>query len=116
MRAGGSCDGAKCRLQVQTEIKDRGVDDVFMLVGGGLTGLSDSVSAVWLRAVTRNRVVHLGLASFRWAGHQDWGGSERSPAHLSRSARLRQRARQNTSGAKSRATSDVGLGPILTLR
>ncbi|MGW7824929.1 transposase [Streptomyces puniciscabiei] len=100
MRAGGSCEGAKYRLQVLTAIKDRGVDDVFMLVGGGLKGLPDSVSAVWLRTVTRNCVVHLVRASFRWAGHQDWGGRQRSPAHLSRSARLRQRARQNTSDAK----------------
>jgi hypothetical protein len=45
--AGDGGEGAKHWLQVLTEIKNRGVEDVCILVCDGLRGLPDSVGAVW---------------------------------------------------------------------
>jgi putative transposase len=70
--AGDGGEGAKYWLQVLTEIKSRGVEDVRMVVCDGLKGLPDSISAVWPQAVTQTCVVHLIRASFRYAGRQDW--------------------------------------------
>ncbi|MFH9016437.1 IS256 family transposase [Streptomyces sp. NPDC017943] len=70
--AGDGGEGAKYWLQILTEIKSRGVEDVCMVVCDGLNGLPDSISAVWPQAVTQTCVVHLIRASFRYAGRQDW--------------------------------------------
>jgi putative transposase len=69
--AGDGGEGATYWLQVLTEIKNRGVEDVCMVVRDGLKGLPDSISAVWPQAVTQTCVVHLIRASFRYAGRQD---------------------------------------------
>lgn len=69
---GDGGEGAKYWLQVLTEIKNRGVDDVLMLVCDGLTGLPDAVNTVWPRTIVQTCVVHLLRNSFRYAGRQDW--------------------------------------------
>jgi putative transposase len=66
--AGG--EGAKYWLHVLTEIKNRGVNDVLMLVCDGLTGLPDAVTATWPATITQTCVVHLLRNSFRYAGRQ----------------------------------------------
>jgi len=40
-------------LQVLTDIKNRGTDDVCMVVCDGLKGLPDAIEATWPRAVTK---------------------------------------------------------------
>jgi putative transposase len=65
-------EGAKYWLQVLTEIKNRGVDDVCMVVCDGLKGLPDAIGTVWPQAITQTCVVHLLRASFRYAARQDW--------------------------------------------
>ncbi|WP_439673356.1 IS256 family transposase [Embleya sp. MST-111070] len=70
--AGDGAEGAKFWLHVLTEIRNRGVEDVLMLVCDGLRGLPDSVEAVWPRTVVQTCVVHLLRNSFRYAGRQDW--------------------------------------------
>lgn len=70
--AGDGAEGAKFWLHVLTEIKNRGVEDVLMLVCDGLKGLPDSVEAVWPKTVVQTCVVHLLRNSFRYAGRQDW--------------------------------------------
>ena len=45
--AGDGGEGAKFWLNVLTEIKNRGVDDVCILVCDGLKGIPDAVSNVW---------------------------------------------------------------------
>ena len=70
--AGDGAEGAKFWLHVLTEIKNRGVDDVLMLVCDGLKGLPDTVETVWPRTVVQTCVVHLLRNSFRYAGRQDW--------------------------------------------
>ncbi|MGW8946016.1 IS256 family transposase [Streptomyces koyangensis] len=70
--AGDGGEGAKYWLQVLTEIKNRGTEDVCMVVCDGLKGLPDAIEAVWPQAITQTCVVHLIRASFRYAARQDW--------------------------------------------
>jgi putative transposase len=68
----GDGEGAKYWLRVLTELKNRGVNDVLMLVCDGLKGLPDAVGQVWPQTVVQTCVVHLLRASFRYAARQDW--------------------------------------------
>jgi putative transposase len=68
--AGG--EGAKYWLQVLTEVKNRGVADVCILVCDGLTGLTDAVAAVWPQTIVQTCVIHLLRNSFRYASKKDW--------------------------------------------
>ena len=70
--AGDGGEGAKHWMQVLTEIKNRGVRDVLMLVCDGLTGLPDAVNAVWPDTIVQTCVVHLLGNSFKYAARQDW--------------------------------------------
>jgi putative transposase len=65
-------EGAKYWLHVLTEIRNRGVGDVLMVVCDGLTGLPDAISAVWPATITQTCVVHLLRNSFRYAGRQHY--------------------------------------------
>jgi putative transposase len=69
--AGDGGEGAKHWLRVLSELKNRGVEDVLMLVCDGLKGLPDAVGEVWPRTVVQTCVVHLLRASFRYAARQD---------------------------------------------
>jgi transposase-like protein len=57
---------------VLTELKNRGVNDVLMVVCDGLAGLPEAIEHVWPQAVTQTCVVHLLRNSFRYAGRQHW--------------------------------------------
>jgi transposase-like protein len=76
--AGDGGEGAKYWLHVFTELKNRGLDDVLMLVCDGLKGLPDAVEAVWPRTIVQTCVVHLLRNSFRYAARQDWDKVARS--------------------------------------
>jgi transposase-like protein len=70
--AGDGGEGAKHWLHVLTELKNRGVNDVLMVVCDGLTGLPDAIATVWPQAITQTCIVHLLRNSFRYAGRQHW--------------------------------------------
>ena len=70
--AGDGGEGAKHWLHVLTELKNRGVNDVCMVVCDGLKGLPDAIEQVWPAAVTQTCVIHLLRNSFRYAGRQHW--------------------------------------------
>ena len=70
--AGEGGEGAKYWHHVLTEIKNRGVTDVCMLVCDGLSGLPDVVSSVWPQTIVQTCVVHLLRNSFRYASRRDW--------------------------------------------
>jgi putative transposase len=70
--AGDGGEGAKYWLHVLTELKNRGVQDVCIVVCDGLTGLPDAITAVWPKAITQTCVVHLLRNSFRYASRKDW--------------------------------------------
>ncbi|MET9881532.1 IS256 family transposase [Actinacidiphila glaucinigra] len=70
--AGDGGEGAKYWLQVFTELKNRGLEDVLMLVCDGLKGLPDAVETVWPRTIVQTCIVHLLRNSFRYASRADW--------------------------------------------
>jgi transposase-like protein len=70
--AGGAGEGAKYWLAVLTEMKNRGVEDVCIVVCDGLKGLPDAITATWPQAVTQTCVIHLLRNSFRYASRRDW--------------------------------------------
>ena len=70
--AGDGGEGAKHWLHVLTELKNRGVQDVLMLVCDGLKGLPEAVEQVWPQTIVQTCIVHLLRNSFRYAARQHW--------------------------------------------
>ena len=68
----GGGESAKFWMSVLTDIKNRGVKDVFFIVCDGLKGLPDSVNAVFPRAIVQACVIHLIRATFRYASRKYW--------------------------------------------
>ena len=64
--AGDGGEGAKYWLQVLTEIKNRGVEDVCIVVCDGLAGLPAAINTV-AAAVVQTCVLHLIRNTFRYA-------------------------------------------------
>jgi putative transposase len=76
--AGDGGEGAKFWLQVCTELRNRGVEDVLMAVCDGLKGLPEAIAEVWPRTVVQTCVIHLLRASFRYAARQHWDAIARA--------------------------------------
>ena len=70
--AGDGGEGAKYWLHVLTELKNRGVQDVLMLVCDGLKGLPEAVERVWPKTIVQTCVVHLLRNSFKYSARQDY--------------------------------------------
>jgi putative transposase len=70
--AGTGGEGAKFWLHVLTEIKNRGVADVCIVVCDGLPGLPEAIEAAWPKALVQTCVIHLLRNSFRYASRRDW--------------------------------------------
>jgi len=70
--AGDGSEGAKFWLGVLTEVKNRGVDDVCIVVCDGLKGLPDSVTTTWPLATVQACLLHLIRNTFRYASRRDW--------------------------------------------
>jgi len=70
--AGDGGEGAKYWLQVLTEVRNRGTQDVCIVVCDGLRGLPDAVNTVWPQSIVQTCVVHLIRNSFRYASRRDW--------------------------------------------
>lgn len=68
----GDGEGAKYWLRVLSEIKNRGVNDVCIVVCDGLKGLPAAIETVWPQAITQTCVIHLLRNSFRYASKRDW--------------------------------------------
>lgn len=70
--AGEGGEGAKFWLQVLTEIKNRGVEDVCIAVCDGLKGLPDAIGATWELTQVQTCIIHLIRNTFRYAARQHW--------------------------------------------
>jgi putative transposase len=70
--AGDGNEGAKFWLAVLTEIKNRGVDDVCIVVCDGLKGLPESITTTWSFAQVQACILHLLRNTFRYASRRDW--------------------------------------------
>ncbi|MGV9720445.1 MULTISPECIES: IS256 family transposase [Nocardia] len=75
--AGSGGEGAKFWMSVLTEIRNRGVKDVFFLVCDGLKGLPEVVGNVWPLATVQTCIIHLIRNTFRLAGRQHWDALKR---------------------------------------
>ena len=70
--AGDGSEGAKYWHQVLSEILNRGVQDVCIVVCDGLKGLPDAINAVWPEAIVQTCVLHLIRNTFRYASKAVW--------------------------------------------
>ena len=52
-------------MSVLTDLRNRGVKDVFFVVCDGLKGLPDVVTNVWPQAIVQTCIVHLIRNTFR---------------------------------------------------
>lgn len=55
----GDHEGAKYWLSVLNELKNRGLEDIFLLCADGLKGLPESVAAVYPKAIFQTCIVHM---------------------------------------------------------
>jgi|GEM_PF-1286354 len=101
--AGDGGEGAKFWLGVLTEIKNRGVEDVCIVVCNGLKGLPDAINATWELTTVQTCIIHLIRNTFRFAPRKYWtrlrATSSRSTRHLPRLRRGRGSRSLRSSGA-----------------
>jgi putative transposase len=69
--AGTGGEGARFWLSVLTDLKNRGVRDVFFLVCDGLKGLPEVVGSVWPLAIVQTCIIHLIRNTFRLTSRRD---------------------------------------------
>jgi putative transposase len=69
--AGTGGEGARFWLSVLTDLKNRGVRDVFFLVCDGLKGLPDAVGSIWPLAIVQTCIIHLIRNTFRLTSRTD---------------------------------------------
>lgn len=70
--AGDGAEGGKYWLAVLTELKNRGVADVCIVVCDGLKALPDAITTVWPQALVQTCVLHLIRNTFRYASRKYW--------------------------------------------
>jgi putative transposase len=66
----GGGESAKFWMAVLTDLKNRGVADVFFVVCDGLKGLPNSVNTLWPMATVQTCIIHLVRGSFRYASRK----------------------------------------------
>ncbi len=102
--AGGG-ESAKFWLQVLTELKNRGVEDIFFVICDGLKGLPDSVGAVYGQAIVQTCVIHLIRNTFRYASKRYSGqiATDLKPIYAPRPG--------TRPGGRSRSSTRSGASP-----
>ena len=75
--AGQGGEGAKFWMSVLTDLRNRGVRDVFFVVCDGLKGLPEVVGNVWSQTIVQTCIIHLIRNTFRLASKRDWDGLRR---------------------------------------
>ena len=76
--AGTGGEGAKFWMSVLTDLRNRGVRDVFFVVCDGLKGLPDVVTNVWPQAIVQTCIIHLIRNTFRLSSRRDWDAIKRA--------------------------------------
>jgi len=64
-------EGARHWLSILTELKNRGVEDIFFICCDGLTGLPQAIEAAFPKAVVQTCIVHMIRASLRHVAWND---------------------------------------------
>ncbi|MFF9010362.1 IS256 family transposase [Streptomyces goshikiensis] len=68
---GSEGEGATTWMAVLSEVWNRGIEDVCIVVCDGLKGLPDTVTATWPKAHVQTCVIHLTRASLRLSSSRD---------------------------------------------
>jgi putative transposase len=82
--AGTGGEGAKFWMSVLTDLRNRGVKDVFFVVCDGLKGLPEVVGNVWPQAIVQTCIIHLIRNTFRLASKKDWAALKRDVKPMGR--------------------------------
>jgi transposase-like protein len=85
----GDGEGSKYWLRVPSEIKNRGTQDVCIVVCDGLKGLPTAIESVWPQAITQTCVIHLLRNSFRYLEEGLGRDRQRPQTGLHRGQRVR---------------------------
>jgi putative transposase len=64
-------EGAKFWLSVMTDLKNRGVQDVFFVCCDGLKGFPEAITTAFPRAIVQTCIVHVIRASLRYVSYVD---------------------------------------------
>jgi putative transposase len=64
-------EGAKFWLSVLTDIKNRGVSDIFFVCCDGLSGFPDAIEVAFPRAIVQTCIVHMIRSSLRYVSYVD---------------------------------------------
>ena len=64
-------EGAKFWLQIMTELKNRGVEDIFIACVDGLKGFPEAIEAVYPQTQVQLCIVHMVRNSMRYVNHKD---------------------------------------------
>jgi transposase-like protein len=75
--AGSGGEGAKFWMAVLTDLRNRGIKDVFFVVCDGLKGLPEVVENAWPQAIVQTCIVHLIRNTFHLASKRDWDALRR---------------------------------------
>lgn len=67
----GESEGAKYWLSVMTELKNRGLNDIFILCADGLKGLPEAIEATFPETIFQTCVVHLVRHSLNYVPYTD---------------------------------------------
>ena len=67
----GENEGAKYWLAVMTELKNRGLKDIFILCADGLKGLPEAITATFPETIFQTCVVHLVRHSLNYVPYTD---------------------------------------------
>ena len=67
----GASEGAKFWLSVLTELKNRGLKDIFILCADGLKGLPESVEATFPKAIFQTCIVHMVRQSLNYVPYNE---------------------------------------------
>ncbi|SNR96470.1 Transposase, Mutator family [Haloechinothrix alba] len=70
--AGDGAEGGKYWISVLTELKNRGVVDVCIVVCDGVKGLPEAITTVWPQALVQTCILHLIQNTFRCASRKYW--------------------------------------------
>lgn len=101
--AGTGGEGAKFWMSVLTDLRNRGVKDVFFLVCDGLKGLPEVVTNVWPRTVVQTCIIHLIRNTFRLTSRRYWDELKRDIKPIYTAV--------NAAAARAAPTSPHGTAP-----
>ena len=68
----GAGESSKFWISILTELRNRGVADIFYLVCDGLKGMPESVNTVFERTIVQTCVVHLIRNTFKYSSKRYW--------------------------------------------